>query len=140
VAEGNVISIDEMKIGVLEACNGLGMLSAFFAISATVALVLRRPLLDRIVVFLSAVPIGVLMNLVRITATGLVYGAAGTGTAQAFFHEVAGWMMMPLALAALWLELRLLGRLLVPRRTPRPEAEAAVASPAAPRLCALTER
>jgi exosortase len=43
VSEGNIIYIDDMKIGVLEACNGLGMLSAFFAISATAALVIRRP-------------------------------------------------------------------------------------------------
>ena len=65
VSEGNVILIDDLHIGVLEACNGLGMLSAFFAISTTVALVIRRPLADRVGVFLSAIPIGVLMNLIR---------------------------------------------------------------------------
>ncbi len=115
VSEGNIICIDDMKIGVLEACNGLGMLSAFFAISAAVALLLRRPLPDRVAIFLSAIPVGVLMNLARITATGLVYGAAGNQAAQAFFHDLAGWLMMPFALLALWLELVLLDRLLVPR-------------------------
>lgn len=118
VAEGNIILIDDLRIGVLEACNGLGMLSTFFAISTTVALVIRRPLADRLVLFASAVPVGVLMNLLRITATGLVYGIAGPGPAQAFFHDMAGWLMMPFALAALWLELKLLDRLLVP--TPLP--------------------
>jgi exosortase len=111
VSEGNVIHIDDMKIGVVEACSGLGMLSAFFALSTTAALVLRRPLRDRVVVFLSAIPIGVFMNLLRITATGLVYGASGSQTAQAFFHALAGWLMMPGALAALALELYLLRRL-----------------------------
>jgi exosortase len=132
VAEGNVIFIDDMKIGVLEACNGLGMLSAFFAISATVALVIRRPALDRAVVFLSAVPVGVFMNLVRITATGLVYGAVGNWAAQAFFHELAGWLMMPFALAALALELRLLDRLFVVRPLPGLLPPACVA-PGSPR-------
>jgi exosortase len=115
VAEGNIICIDDLKIGVLEACNGLGMLSAFFAISTTVALLLRRPWLDRLVIFLSAIPVGVFLNLVRIAATGLVYAAVGDRAAQSFFHELAGWLMMPFALAALWLELVVLDRLFVPK-------------------------
>ncbi|HTU23149.1 MAG TPA: exosortase/archaeosortase family protein, partial [Gemmataceae bacterium] len=111
VSEGNIILIDNLEIGVLEACNGLGMLSAFFAISTTVALVIHRPLLDRLAVFLSAVPIGVLMNLVRLTATGLLYALVGAPAAQLFFHNLAGWLMMPLALAAVGAELYLLRRL-----------------------------
>ncbi len=141
VSEGNVIHIDDLQIGVVEACNGLGMLSAFFAISATVALLLRRPLLDRAVVFLSAVPVGVLMNLARITATGLVYGAFGNGAAQAFFHELAGWLMMPFALAALWLELYLLDRLFLPRpHVPEVHLKEEASFAGASALCAATER
>jgi exosortase len=113
VARGNVIVWGDLRIGVLEACSGLGMLSAFFALSTTAALVLRRPVWERAIIFLSAAPIGVLMNLVRITATAYVYCTLGGAAAQAFFHELAGWLMMPLAFAALWLELALLGRLFV---------------------------
>lgn len=111
VSEGNIILIDDLEIGVLEACNGLGMLSAFFAISTTVALVIRRPLLDRLAVFLSAIPVGVIMNLARLTATGLLYAVIGAPAAQMFFHHLAGWLMMPLALAAVGLELYLLRRM-----------------------------
>lgn len=111
VSEGNIIRIDDLDIGVLEACNGLGMLSAFFAISTTVALVIRRSLVDRLIVFMSAVPIGVFMNLLRLTATGLVYAVVGAPAAQTFFHDLAGWLMMPLALAAVGFELYLLRRL-----------------------------
>lgn len=118
VAEGNIIYVEELSIGVLEACNGLGMLSAFFAISTTVALVVRRPLLDRAIIFLSAVPIGILMNLLRVTATGLVYVCIGAPAAQTFFHHLAGWLMMPLAFVVVALELVLLRRLF-PVRTAR---------------------
>lgn len=111
VSEGNIILIDDLSIGVLEACNGLGMLSAFFAISTTVALLIQGPPLDRLIVFLSAIPIGVLMNLLRLTATGLVYAVIGAPAAQTFFHDLAGWLMMPLAFAAVGLELYLLRRL-----------------------------
>ncbi len=113
VAEGNVIVVGDLRIGVLEACSGLGMLSAFFALSATAALIIRRPVVERVVVFLSAAPIGVLMNLVRIAATVYVYCTLGAVAAHAFFHDLAGWLMMPLAFGALWLELALLDRLIV---------------------------
>jgi exosortase len=113
VAEGNVIVLGDLRIGVLEACSGLGMLSAFFALSTTAALIVHRPLFERVMVFLSAAPIGVLMNLVRITATAYVYCTLGAVAAHTFFHDLAGWLMMPLAFAALWLELALLGRLFV---------------------------
>ncbi len=111
VAEGNVIVVGDLRIGVLEACSGLGMLSAFFALSTTAALIVQRPLFERGVIFLSAAPIGVLMNLLRITATVYVYCTLGAAAAHAFFHDLAGWLMMPLAFTALWLELALLRRL-----------------------------
>ena len=112
-AEGNVIVVGDYRIGVLEACSGLGMLSAFFALSTTAALVVDRPAAERVAVFLSAAPIGVLMNLVRITATAYVYATLGAAAAHAFFHDLAGWLMMPLAFAALWLELAVLRRLFI---------------------------
>jgi exosortase/archaeosortase family protein len=55
------------------------------------------------------------MNLARVTATGLLYALVGAPAAQTFFHDLAGWLMMPLALAVLGLELYLLRRLLVAR-------------------------
>jgi exosortase len=112
-AEGNVILIDDLTIGVLEACSGLGMLRTFVAISAAVALAIDRPLRDRAVVLASAVPVGILMNCLRITVTALLYRTVGGEAAQTFFHDLAGWFMMPLAFGVLWLELRLMTALFV---------------------------
>jgi len=112
-AEGNIILIDDLKIGVLDACSGLGMLMTFIAISAAVAFTIQRPLIDRAIVLISAVPIGVLMNCLRITVTALLFRLVSGDAAQTFFHDLAGWFMMPLAFAVLWLELRLLSALFV---------------------------
>ena len=120
VAEGNVIVVGDLRVGVVEACSGLGMLMAFFALSTTAALIVQRPTWERVVVFLSAAPIGVLMNLIRITATVFVFCTLGAGAAHAFFHDLAGWLMMPLAFAALWLELALLARLFTAAPAGRP--------------------
>ncbi len=115
VSEGNIILLDDYEIGVMEACNGLGMLVAFFALSTTVALIAQRPLTDRLVIFFSAIPIGVLMNLLRIAATGVAFPLFGRHVADTIFHDLAGWLMMPLALATLWLELQFLDHLFVTR-------------------------
>jgi exosortase len=112
-AEGNVIALDDLQVGVAEACSGLGMLMTFFALSAAVAFVVRRPRWQKGVLVLSAVPVGVLMNVLRITATVLLFRYAGASVARVVFHDLAGWVMMPLALAALGLEMQFLGRLFV---------------------------
>src|SRR5437868_1795661 len=56
LSEGNVIIINETKLGVVDACSGLSMLLIFFALSTAFAMLVRRPTLDKILVVLSAVP------------------------------------------------------------------------------------
>src|SRR6185295_15946667 len=53
LSEGNVIIVNESKIGVAEACNGLGMPVVFFALSTALAFVIVRPLWEKILVLLS---------------------------------------------------------------------------------------
>jgi exosortase len=105
ISEGNVIRIGKGTIEVEQACSGLSMLMIFFALATAMAILVRRPLLDRLVILLSAAPIAIVANVFRITATGLAQEWFGPEAAQKIFHDWAGWMMMPLALALLWLEL-----------------------------------
>ncbi|MCS7046046.1 MAG: exosortase/archaeosortase family protein [Gemmataceae bacterium] len=116
LAEGNVIVLEQMRLGVVEACSGLGMLMTFFALSTAMALVVQAPWPDRIVLIVSAIPIAIVANVLRITTTGMAYYHLGVDStlAKAIMHDLAGWLMMPLALALLWLELCYLSRLLVP--------------------------
>ena len=113
VAEGNVILLSEVELGVVEACSGLRMLVIFFALAAGVALLIRRPLWEKALILASAAPIAVIVNVTRITATGVLHELVGSRLANAVFHDFAGWVMMPLALALLWLELQALSRLLI---------------------------
>jgi exosortase len=136
VADGNVIRLNEVQLNIIEACSGLRMLVIFFALSTAVALVIRRPVWQKVFLVASAVPIALLVNVLRITVTGLLHETAGTEVADAVFHDLAGWLMMPVALGLMWLELTVLGRLviepgtagprLVEARPPIPPAAAAV--------------
>jgi exosortase len=114
-AEGNIILIDDIPLGVEEACSGLGMLMTFFALATALAMIVNAPLHDRLILIASAIPIAILANVVRISATGVAFHLAGKDSqlAQAIYHNLAGWLMMPLALLMLWLELKFLANVLV---------------------------
>ena len=129
IAEGNVILIDELRIGVVEACSGLGMIFTFVAMSAGVAIVSRRPLIDRVAILASAVPISIAVNVLRITATAVAHRASGSIAAGMIFHDLAGWLMMPVGLAMLWGELAILSRLLVEHDTASPTISLAIPTP-----------
>ena len=72
-----------------------------------------RDTLHAILLTLIVAPTAVVANVIRITATGLLYRWAGKELADAFFHDFAGWFMMPLAVGILWLELWFLSHLLI---------------------------
>lgn len=112
-SEGNVIVVNEVRIGVVEACSGLRMLMIFFALSTGVALLIERSLWERVLVLLSAVPIALISNIARITSTGILYAVGWDKLADAVFHDLAGWLMMPFALLLLWLELWALSRMFI---------------------------
>jgi exosortase len=103
VAEGNTILIDKVKFGVLEACNGLGMLQSFVMLSAAMALLSRRPLTERLILLASGLPIALLANLLRITMTALLMVQTSEAWLHKLIHDIAGWVMIPLALLFLWL-------------------------------------
>ena len=112
-AEGNVIQLNEARIGVVEACSGLSMLITFIALSTAMALVVKRPLLDRLVLVASAIPVALVANVARIVMTGALHEMVGGHTATTFYHDLAGWVMMPLALVLYWIEIELFSRILI---------------------------
>jgi exosortase len=114
ISEGNVIVIEDTRVGVEEACSGLRMLMIFFALSTAVALLSKRVLWERVLIVLSAVPIALVANITRISATAILHRTAGPEIANMVFHDLAGWLMMPVALLLLWLELWILGTLFLP--------------------------
>jgi len=108
---GNRICIEELQMGVVDQCSGLRMTTIFLALSVAIVLVTKRPWWEHLIILLSAVPIALTVNVARITVTGVLHRTAGSELANMVFHDWAGYMMMPLALALLWLELVILSHL-----------------------------
>jgi exosortase len=120
LAEGNVILLNEHQIGIVEACSGLRMLVVFFALSTAVVLLVQRHWIDRLVILASAIPIALVSNIIRITGTGIMYEAGYSEMANHVFHDAAGWLMMPIGLGFLWLELWVLSKLFIDVPAPGP--------------------
>lgn len=113
VSEGNVIVLDNVRIGVVQACSGLGMMMTFAAIATAVVLLVNTKLWIKAILLASALPVAILSNVVRITITGFFYHADQGELAQAVFHDFAGWLMMPLAVGLLLLEMVILERIVI---------------------------
>ncbi len=125
----NVIEIPSGQLQFVEACSGLRMLMLFGAICVGATFVIRSPLWQKIVILASAIPIAVFANVARITVTSILYELArkwpsviDTHTADKFFHEWAGYFMMPLAMVALFAETALLNKLFLEPIEQRPLA------------------
>lgn len=124
LAEGNTILLNDQTIGIVEACSGLRMLMVFFALSTAMVLVVQRHWIDKLVILLSAVPIALACNILRIVGTGLLYELGFSDAVNHFFHDFAGWLMMPVGLGMMWLELGLLNKLFIDGPKPIPSTRA----------------
>jgi exosortase len=118
-SEGNVIELNEARIGVVEACSGLSMFITFIALSTGMAMVIQRPLLDKIVLVLSAIPVALVANIARITLTGILHEKVGVKFADQFYHVIAGWVMIPFALFLYWCVIWVFSHILVDVEEPQ---------------------
>jgi exosortase len=131
-AEGNVIVVNDARIGVVAACNGLGMLILFVALAVAVVMIVRRHPLEKAVIVATSPLVAVAANVVRITATCFAAEFVSDRWADLLFHDLAGWLMMPLALLMLGAEMYVLSHLFVdraPGATAGPANRAAKAIP-----------
>ena len=113
--DNNNITIDGLKnpLAVAEACSGLRMVTIFGAMSLALMLITKRPWWDRLTVLVSAIPIALFVNVVRIVATALLYRLSDSETLHQIVHDFAGLLMLPLAIGLLYLEQAVLARLTI---------------------------
>lgn len=111
--EGNILYLPDAPDGsrvleVAQACNGLSMLMTLAATVTATLFLINLSNWKRVVVLASALPIALLSNIVRIVSTGLCYHFIKDHEALKWTHDVAGWLMMPLALVLVLVELVIL--------------------------------
>jgi exosortase len=113
--QGNVVMLNgDMPIAVAEACSGLRMLMAFVIVAAFIAYMVKRPRWQKAILLGSSIPVAVVCNMIRIFATAMLMLYVSVETAQKFFHDFAGFVMMPVAVLLLFGEIWLMDRVVVP--------------------------
>jgi exosortase D (VPLPA-CTERM-specific) len=109
--EGNVIDLGSYKLQVVEACSGLRYLFPLATLSFLAAYLYRAQFWKRAVVFLSSIPITVLMNSLRIGVIGVLVEYGGPEQAEGFLHYFEGWVVFMACIAILVLEMAVLVRI-----------------------------
>lgn len=101
--EGNIIDLGVLQLHVAEACSGLRYLFPILSFSYIFAVLYRGPMWHKAVLLVSAAPITVLMNSVRIAIAGVVSSAWGPGYVTGITHFFEGWVIFVSCILLLFL-------------------------------------
>jgi len=105
---GMTIHIPAGSLRIADPCSGLRSLIALVALGALFAFFTRARTWKRIVLFLSAIPLAVIANTVRISVLCAVANVWGIDAALGFFHDFSGFLLFFIALVGLFVVRRLL--------------------------------
>ena len=108
--EGNVIDLGSYQLQVVEACSGLRYLYPLMGVGFIIAYLYQVEFWKRALVFLSTIPITILMNSLRIGVIGVLVENWGQGMADGFLHYFEGWVIFIACLALLLGEMWLLNQ------------------------------
>lgn len=109
--EGNVIDLGKFQLQVVEACSGLRYLFPLISLSFVAAYLYSVETWKRVVIFLSSVPITVLMNSFRIGVIGVLVEYYGIEQAEGFLHDFEGWIIFMACMGILFIEMAVLARI-----------------------------
>jgi len=115
--EGNVIDMGFTRLQVVDACSGLRYLVPLIAMAVLFVYYFRGETWKRLLVVVSAIPIAVVTNGLRIASVGMLYPVFGPRVVEGFFHDFSGWIIFMFSLGLLLAEIWSLKRLF-PERSP----------------------
>jgi exosortase len=118
--QGNVIELKPLnsfatkKLEVVEACSGIRSLMTLITLAVVFAYFThpnsdpdhpktgRYGILRSLIIVVSAVPIAILTNALRVSGTGVLAHSYGTEVADGFFHSFSGWVVYIVAFLILF--------------------------------------
>lgn len=100
---GNVIRLPGHQLFVTEACSGLRSLTALLGLGLLIGgLWLRYPA-SRILLIALAIPVGIVINAVRVFLTGFLVFFVSPEMGEGFMHVTEGWLLFVVAFGLLGL-------------------------------------
>jgi exosortase D (VPLPA-CTERM-specific) len=108
--DGNVIDLGSYQLQVADACSGLRYLFPLMTLSFLVACMFRGSIWKKAIIFLTSIPVTVLMNSLRIGVIGITVEQWGTQMAEGLLHEFEGWFVFMCSMAVVLLVAFLLSK------------------------------
>lgn len=109
--EGNVIDLGVYQLQVVEACSGLNYLFPLMTLAFISAYFFTGAFWKKAIIFLSSIPITIIMNSIRIGAIGIMVEYWGIEMAEGFLHDFEGWAVFMSCIAILIVEMWILARI-----------------------------
>jgi exosortase len=91
---GDGLSAPIRTLNVAEACAGMRSLMTFISVAAAVAFLSGRPLWQKIVITLSAIPIAIFCNVMRVAGQGILDTYVSQQLSESFAHQFVGMVML----------------------------------------------
>ncbi|MFH1061255.1 MAG: exosortase/archaeosortase family protein [Candidatus Omnitrophota bacterium] len=101
VRDGNVIKMAHSFLEVGAPCSGLRSLISLMAFGAAFAYLSSDSLIKKWIIFISALPIALAANVLRITLLGWVSEVYGMKAAQGWIHDFSGYLLFAFAAVGL---------------------------------------
>lgn len=102
--EGNVIDLGSVKLQVVEACSGLRYLLPLIVLAIIISIFYKAPLWRKLMLVVSAIPIAVITNSIRIAINGILVDYVDPSLAEGFSHDFQGWLVFLSAFSILLFE------------------------------------
>ena len=101
--QGNIIDLGVLKLHVADACSGLNYLFPILSFSYIFAVLYKGPTWHKAILLVSAVPITIVMNSVRIAIAGVIANYWGVEWLDGFTHFFEGWVIFLACIVLLFL-------------------------------------
>ncbi|MEJ2033836.1 MAG: exosortase/archaeosortase family protein [Deltaproteobacteria bacterium] len=108
--EGNIINLPAARFQVVQTCSGLRSVISLLTVGAVLSYFFLHSKYTRVILFLSAIPVAILVNIIRVTVLVLIFYYLGYDLSAGESHTILGLGVFLIAMASLVIIQRLLSQ------------------------------